>query len=85
MGETPRRTLFTLKAALPRKERAALPHKEATQMISVQIAPQPITATCAQCRFYDRGICQPRARAEWSDATVKANRPACFMAELLPF
>jgi hypothetical protein len=43
------------------------------------------TGTCGQCRFYKDGICQTKARAEWSNSAVLPTRKACFLAELCPF
>ncbi|MBD1844007.1 hypothetical protein H6F89_11465 [Cyanobacteria bacterium FACHB-63] len=44
-----------------------------------------LTPTCSQCREYDRGLCKLRARAEWDNCYVKADRKPCSFASLLPF
>ncbi|MBW4419835.1 MAG: hypothetical protein KME13_11470 [Myxacorys californica WJT36-NPBG1] len=45
-----------------------------------------ITATCAQCRFYSKGICKTKAEAGWeNEACVKPTKTACHFAQLLPF
>jgi len=48
-----------------------------------QVTTQP---TCSQCQSFKAGICQLRAAADWGNASkVQPTRPACFLAELLPF
>ncbi|MBW4539713.1 MAG: hypothetical protein KME43_11305 [Myxacorys chilensis ATA2-1-KO14] len=48
----------------------------------IALKPKPQTATCSQCRFYDRGTCITKATAEWGkDSRVLPTRPACFLAE----
>lgn len=45
-----------------------------------------IAPVCSNCKQYDRGVCRLRAEADWGDAAfVRADKKACFLAEMHPF
>ncbi|MBW4441888.1 MAG: hypothetical protein KME10_11755 [Plectolyngbya sp. WJT66-NPBG17] len=59
---------------------------QATAIKSTFIVQHKSEPTCSQCREYDRGLCRLKAAADWGDSSfVKADKKACFLADLLPF